>query len=378
MGRFTDEETGQNKGVRSSLAQINQDKSENVGRNFSISDDGVVPETVAVSKSGEAWSGKSENGLLKSNNSGLGSIYAVKTEEISGGRGTAQLSNEGTSRNSDDYANGTGLEAVVIVDSGEITSVRDSKERKELGDNSDEVICTCRQIEQKETGGKQRGKTIEQIEQGFDGNLSTLVDGVVPETVISIDSAENAAISDRHLEIKDNVFGSSKVTVDNSKANSLKVDKPLCVIDMKSGSVVRRGSPKDNPGGETVCRICHLDSELAVETGAANIAASFMDLIQLGCGCKDELGIAHAHCAEAWFKLKGNRICEICGEMATNITGEGDGRFLEEWNHRRFMGNGNLPDQGGGCWRGQPFCNFLMACLIIGFVLPWFFRVNMF
>uniref|UniRef100_A0A2P2PXU3 RING-CH-type domain-containing protein n=1 Tax=Rhizophora mucronata TaxID=61149 RepID=A0A2P2PXU3_RHIMU len=31
-----------------------------------------------------------------------------------------------------------------------------------------------------------------------------------------------------------------------------------------------------------------------------------MDLIQLGCGCKDDLGIAHAHCAEAWFKLKGN------------------------------------------------------------------------
>ncbi|MCI13975.1 hypothetical protein A2U01_0035100, partial [Trifolium medium] len=30
-------------------------------------------------------------------------------------------------------------------------------------------------------------------------------------------------------------------------------------------------------------------------------------LIMLGCACKDELGIAHRHCAEAWFKIKGNR-----------------------------------------------------------------------
>ncbi|KAJ6728454.1 hypothetical protein OIU74_006497 [Salix koriyanagi] len=46
-----------------------------------------------------------------------------------------------------------------------------------------------------------------------------------------------------------------------------------------------------------------------------------MDLIQLGCRCKHDLGFAHLYCAEAWFKLKGNRICEICGVTAVNITG---------------------------------------------------------
>lgn len=73
------------------------------------------------------------------------------------------------------------------------------------------------------------------------------------------------------------------------------------------------------------------------------------------------------------------RMCEICGETAKNVTGLGDNRFLEEWNERRFSGLGtNTSERNVGCWRGQPFCNFLMACLVIAFVLPWFFRVNMF
>ncbi|KAK2965329.1 hypothetical protein RJ640_013792 [Escallonia rubra] len=50
-------------------------------------------------------------------------------------------------------------------------------------------------------------------------------------------------------------------------------------------------------GGEKVCRICHLGSESSAEVS---------DLVQLGCGCKDELGVSHLRCAETWFKQKGN------------------------------------------------------------------------
>ncbi|KAL4386351.1 hypothetical protein GQ457_09G030190 [Hibiscus cannabinus] len=35
--------------------------------------------------------------------------------------------------------------------------------------------------------------------------------------------------------------------------------------------------------------------------------------------CKDDLAAAHKHCAEAWFKIKGNRTCEICGSTARNV-----------------------------------------------------------
>ncbi|KAF8031011.1 hypothetical protein BT93_D0258 [Corymbia citriodora subsp. variegata] len=156
------------------------------------------------------------------------------------------------------------------------------------------------------------------------------------------------------------------------------------LIDIQCGNV--NGGCGENGERERVCRICYLSSEQSVDAipgmtmddGMTSAAMSSMELIQLGCGCKDELGIAHSHCAEAWFKLKGNRFCEICGETAQNISGVGDNRFIEEWNERRLTAtNINSPERGG-CWRGQPFCNFLMACLVIAFVLPWFFRVNMF
>ncbi|CAL9080871.1 uncharacterized protein LOC103988378 [Musa acuminata AAA Group] len=116
------------------------------------------------------------------------------------------------------------------------------------------------------------------------------------------------------------------------------------------------------------CRICHLSPD-RFEEGS--------ELFQLGCGCKGELGVAHRHCAEAWFKVKGNRYCEICGENAKNVTGEDDSKFMNEWYERGDSSNRNVSERCS-CWRHQPFCNFLMACLVIAFMLPWFLRVNMF
>ena len=48
---------------------------------------------------------------------------------------------------------------------------------------------------------------------------------------------------------------------------------------------------------ESECRVCHL-----------TFTESHMsETIQLGCHCKDSLALAHRNCAEAWFKIKGNR-----------------------------------------------------------------------
>lgn len=50
---------------------------------------------------------------------------------------------------------------------------------------------------------------------------------------------------------------------------------------------------------ERDCRICHLGLESnSHECGIP---------IELGCSCKNELGAAHKNCAEAWFKIKGNK-----------------------------------------------------------------------
>ncbi|KAL0328913.1 UNVERIFIED_CONTAM: hypothetical protein Scaly_2323900 [Sesamum calycinum] len=131
------------------------------------------------------------------------------------------------------------------------------------------------------------------------------------------------------------------------------------------------GKVKWDGSDRRVCRICHLNAK---ESGKTSL-----ELMELGCGCKGELGIAHSLCAEAWFRVRGNRLCEICGETAKNVTGVGDNGFMEEWNENRSAESGTgSPDGSRRCLRGQPLCNFLMACLVIAFVLPWFFRVNMF
>lgn len=50
---------------------------------------------------------------------------------------------------------------------------------------------------------------------------------------------------------------------------------------------------------ERDCRICHLSLD------GSNPESGFP--IELGCSCKEDLAAAHKHCAEAWFKIRGNK-----------------------------------------------------------------------
>ncbi|CAN8254604.1 unnamed protein product [Cochlearia groenlandica] len=60
---------------------------------------------------------------------------------------------------------------------------------------------------------------------------------------------------------------------------------------------------------ERQCRICQ---SKVVESSYG---------IDLGCLCKDDLAFAHLKCAETWFQLKGDEVCEICRSLARNIAG---------------------------------------------------------
>lgn len=50
---------------------------------------------------------------------------------------------------------------------------------------------------------------------------------------------------------------------------------------------------------ERDCRICHLSMD------ATDQDSGFA--IELGCSCKEDLAAAHNQCAEAWFKIKGDK-----------------------------------------------------------------------
>ncbi|KAK1354632.1 RING-CH-type domain-containing protein [Heracleum sosnowskyi] len=78
-----------------------------------------------------------------------------------------------------------------------------------------------------------------------------------------------------------------------------------CVVNIDNGVDEARISVGTT---ERECRICMLS--LDSESGIG---------IELGCSCKDGMEAAHQHCAETWFRSKGNNICEICNSIAQNV-----------------------------------------------------------
>ncbi|XP_040874047.1 uncharacterized protein [Glycine max] len=150
--------------------------------------------------------------------------------------------------------------------------------------------------------------TLHGVDQGTSYSSRDLVSGEVPETCVVIDpftQIECVNGDNRKLEAKPKESGLNKVSMKVTKGVS-ETDKNSCVIDINRGSC---DGFSENLEGEMICRICHLASGQrleAADVGTASSATTNTDLIQLGCACKDELGIVHSHCAEAWFKLKGN------------------------------------------------------------------------
>ncbi|KAH7667990.1 Zinc finger RING/FYVE/PHD-type protein [Dioscorea alata] len=155
--------------------------------------------------------------------------------------------------------------------------------------------------------------------------------------------------------------------------NSCFSESSLEIVDLESGVTeikvhLAKVVEKD-------CRICHLGLQSAsCESGVA---------IELGCSCKGDLASAHKLCAEKWFKIKGNKTCEICGSSAQNVAGVADiqTEHTEEWNET----NNNSNNTGTGAaaasenrrfWQGHRFVNFLLACMVFAFVISWLFHFN--
>ncbi|KAK8531783.1 hypothetical protein V6N13_131141 [Hibiscus sabdariffa] len=126
---------------------------------------------------------------------------------------------------------------------------------------------------------------------------------------------------------------------------------------------------------ERDCRICHLSLDPTNQE---------CDLpIELGCSCKDDLAAAHKQCAEAWFKIKGNRICEICGSTARNVTGPSETEMTEQWNDSNDSASAAAAApvairgaESRNFWQGHRFLNFLLACMVFAFVISWLFHFN--
>ncbi|KAM3352585.1 hypothetical protein ACQJBY_024050 [Aegilops geniculata] len=152
-------------------------------------------------------------------------------------------------------------------------------------------------------------------------------------------------------------------------------DRKSCVsecslddVDLEAGPAaeITKASPDKD---EMNCRICHLGLESAAAESGAGIV--------LGCSCKDDLSCAHKQCAETWFKIRGNKICEICGSTACNVVGFGDAEFMEQWNESGNSAATQAPaNETRRFWQGHRFLNFLLACMVFAFVISWLFHFN--
>lgn len=132
------------------------------------------------------------------------------------------------------------------------------------------------------------------------------------------------------------------------------------LLDLESG----QASEEHEDEEEGKCRVCHMI--FGAESGTR-------EAMQLGCNCKDDLSIAHRDCAETWFKIKGNRTCEICGVTVQNISGNEEAGTIDQWNDSNANTQGETQARS---WQSLSLCNFFLACMVVTFILLWLFRVT--
>lgn len=116
------------------------------------------------------------------------------------------------------------------------------------------------------------------------------------------------------------------------------------------------------------CRICHLNLENGNQESGIPI--------QLGCSCKDDLGAAHKQCAEAWFKIRGNKTCEICGAIARNVVTATEPEIVLEQSNETGNTVSAQQAETRSFWHGHRFLNFLLACMVFAFVISWLLHFN--
>ncbi|KAL6853672.1 hypothetical protein ACP4OV_019701 [Aristida adscensionis] len=177
-------------------------------------------------------------------------------------------------------------------------------------------------------------------------------------------SRQDSALEDH---ISTSGAGAGDAAAERGRKSCVSECSSLDDVDLEAGlAEITKASPDR---AEWNCRICHLGLEsAAAESGAG---------IMLGCSCKDDLSRAHKQCAETWFKIRGNKICEICGSAACNVAGFSDADFIDQWNESSTAAGAQAAaSEPRRFWQGHRFLNFLLACMVFAFVISWLFHFN--
>ncbi|XP_047310018.1 uncharacterized protein LOC124913653 [Impatiens glandulifera] len=154
-------------------------------------------------------------------------------------------------------------------------------------------------------------------------------------------------------------------------------------VDLENGDLEMRVHVSKKRRVKRECRICQMR---LVEKGEEDEVG-----IELGCFCKGDLGDCHKKCAEAWFKLKGDTTCEICGAIAMNVVieppviNEADININAAAAAAGAAGNlapavaANLDPilELQNYWHGRRVMNAILTCLVLALVISWIFHFNL-
>ncbi|KAK6227883.1 hypothetical protein SCA6_000223 [Theobroma cacao] len=194
------------------------------------------------------------------------------------------------------------------------------------------------------------------------------------EVVIDVDGEEQANQTDNE-EQEDRCSSSS--SDESAGTNEIIKERESSVFETSSLEVDLESGATETKVHlakvERDCRICHLSLDPTSEESGVPI--------ELGCSCKDDLAAAHRQCAEAWFKIKGNRTCEICGSTARNVAAANETDITDQWNEANDATAATAPvtihaAETRNFWQGHRFLNFLLACMVFAFVISWLFHFN--
>ncbi|KAG5533470.1 hypothetical protein RHGRI_027596 [Rhododendron griersonianum] len=104
----------------------------------------------------------------------------------------------------------------------------------------------------------------------------------------------NSHVDSESTAVSDGPDGNEIVSELDKRRESSASECSVEVVDLEAGGKVHLTKRRRD------CRICHLSFD-AGNQESGGVA------MELGCSCKNDLAAAHKQCAEAWFKIKGNK-----------------------------------------------------------------------
>lgn len=141
-------------------------------------------------------------------------------------------------------------------------------------------------------------------------------------------------------------LNSQAATVTTDPVGDIATTEKIAIVESRKKLNLSRNSSHHEQ-----CRVCQEEKE--------------EELIDLGCHCRGGLAKAHQSCIETWFNTRGSNKCEICQQVAANVSPPESHAPTSYWIWRvdpSFRGTNISQERDRGCL--NPL--WVAFCILIG------------